>query len=87
MRIVELYNLFKIGATLDTFLLVDIYGNLRSGQSFERAIHHHDDSPITHSKWRFDEEKLTIVYAQMQRIASKNKNHKIVFDFYDDRKD
>lgn len=40
-----------------------------------------------HPWWVFDESKLTILYAQMHKVASENRNETIQFEFYDDRGD
>lgn len=74
-----------LGTKLDTFLLADVYGDLRDGESFERAINNEDGTQFEHQDWRFDEEKLTILYAQIHKAAVDNPGEEIVFDFYDDR--
>jgi hypothetical protein len=72
-----------LGTELDTLLLADIYGHLKSGKSFKRATDKNYQG--THSDWIFDDEKLTTIYTQMQRMATKNSKESIVFDFYDNR--
>lgn len=74
-----------LGTTLDTFLLADVFGDLPEGTSYARVI---DKSyQGKHSDFVFDETKVTILYAQMHKIANENPNEPIVFDFYDDRDD
>lgn len=73
-----------LDATLDPFLLADIYGNLDSGQSFERALSPEANS-IRHADWIFDSSKLSILYAQMHKIANDYPDDIITFDFYDDK--
>ena len=34
--------------------------------------------------WEFDDQKITLLYAQMQTIANEYKDNQIVFNFYDD---
>lgn len=67
----------------DSFLLADLYGNLRGGISFQCAI----DPGYTgrHSDWIFDHTKITLLYAQMHRKALQHLDKEIVFDFYDDK--
>ena len=72
-------------AELDSFLLADIHGDLPDGTSFDRAIDQTYMGP--HTDWWFDEHKVTILYAQMHRIATANPGEEIEFDFYDDRSD
>lgn len=72
-----------LGASFDCFLLADVYGNLKDGESYAKII---KPSPATpHSDWVFDRTKATVLYAQMQRIASKNPKKLIDFLFYDDQ--
>lgn len=73
-----------LDVTLDTFLLADIYGNLSNGTSFVRATNAADQT-LSHSDYLFDETKLTIIYAQMHKIAMENPEDLIIFNFYDDR--
>lgn len=70
---------------LDSFLLADLYADLKPGTSFERAIKNEDFEE--HARWVFDESKVSILYAQMHKIAEANQNVEIVFEFFDDRVD
>lgn len=78
-------NKGKADVRFDSFLLADIYGELEVGTSYKYATNkkYHGN----HAAWRFDETKLSILYAQMQKIASEHKDEEIQFDFYDDRRD
>ena len=38
-----------------------------------------------HADWAFDDTKVTILYAQMHKIATENPNAEIEYDFYDDK--
>lgn len=40
---------------------------------------------VKHHDWVFDETKMTILYAQMHKIANEHPDQEIVFEFYDDR--
>lgn len=79
-RAVNLVNSY-LGATLDPFLLADIYGFLPDGTSYNRAVD--PKYSDTHAYYEFDETKATIMYAQMHKIANQHPNEVIVYDFYD----
>ncbi len=68
---------------VDPYLLADTYGNRPAGENFTNAVNNSKDYPFSH--WLFDESKLTILYAQMHKIASENPHDDITYDFYDDR--
>ncbi|MBA2710694.1 MAG: hypothetical protein H0U57_08905 [Tatlockia sp.] len=72
-----------LNANFDPFLLADTFGDLPEGTSFNRAINPDNDEP--HSRWLYDESKLTILYAQMHHFACKFPNKDMIFDFIDDR--
>lgn len=71
-----------LGTSMDTFLLADIFGDLPEGTSFKRAT---NEDEKEHSPYLFDDTKVTVLYAQIHRIANKHPNEEIIFDFYDDR--
>ncbi|CDZ76502.1 hypothetical protein BN59_00772 [Legionella massiliensis] len=75
-----------LGSTLDTFLMADIFGDLPDGESFRRATND-AAAELDHADWVFDKTKVTIIYAQLHRIAAKHPGEELVFDFYDDKKD
>lgn len=70
---------------IDDFLMADIYGKKNPGDTF-RAIIANDES-FEHYRWLNDDSKLTILYAQMHKVASEYPDADIVYDFYDDRMD
>ncbi len=71
-----------IGATLNTFLLTDIYANYPPGKAFDCAVNH----PKTQqAKCVADETKVSILYAQVHHLANLHPNETILFEFYDDR--
>lgn len=70
-------------AEFDPFLLADLYGNLPDGTSYKRIKDKNYEG--SHSEFKFDEYKVTLIYAQMHKIANKHPETSIVFDFYDDR--
>ncbi|MBA3662045.1 MAG: hypothetical protein H0W64_09965 [Gammaproteobacteria bacterium] len=65
---------------IDRFILADIYGNKPDGKSFTDAL----SNASEHSKWFWDKTKLTILYAQMHKIASEHPDDDITYHFYDD---
>ncbi|MDF1646647.1 MAG: hypothetical protein P1U61_06685 [Legionellaceae bacterium] len=69
-------------ATLDKFLLSDIYAQVAPGTSFDLAI----DAPKSHQNTCVnDTGKAALLYAQMHKLANQYPNEPILFDFYDDR--
>lgn len=88
----------ELNAKPDTFLMTDLYNNLPAGHSFEQALKSllpksslYNLDEVNKNKpfqdWIHDESKLTVVYAQMHKIASENPLEPIEFNFYDDRED
>lgn len=69
--------------SVDTYLLSDTFGSTSIGENFNNALIHKQNYKF--SDWFFDESKLTILYAQMHKIASENPDSKIRFSFYEDR--
>lgn len=87
-----------IGAEFDDFLLTDLYNNLSSGTTFKAAqalinqeSNSYDAEQVAKNKpflnWIHDESKLTLLYAQMHKVALENPNERIEFNFIDDRDD
>ncbi|MDP3268060.1 MAG: hypothetical protein Q8M40_03340 [Legionella sp.] len=80
----------EIGSEFDPFLLSDIYGvidnegqngdPLPQGTSFARAVN--PDNQESHGRWRSDQGKLTLLYAQINKISKQFPDEKIVFNFY-----
>ena len=70
-------------ATLDKFLMADLYSNSVHGTAFDRAIAL--DHERSHFMSVFDETKFTLLYAQTHRVALAYPEDEIIFDFYDDR--
>ncbi|KTD65722.1 hypothetical protein [Legionella spiritensis] len=90
-----------MGASLDPFLLADIYSHVQPGSSFQEAkellipgpeeeshafVYPDSIRNSDYNTWVFDQNKLSILYAQMHKIASENPQSKISFNFYDDRR-
>lgn len=77
-----------LDTTFDRFLLADIFGDLPAGTSYNRAMISMTggfEEGESHSDWIFDETKVTLIYAQIHKIATQHPNEPIIFDFYDDR--
>lgn len=70
-------------ATFDPFLMADIYGHLPEGESFRRATD--PDYKDPHAGCIVDASKLTLLYAQMHKLANENPDKHISFEFYDDK--
>jgi len=75
----------KAKCRVDGLLLADIYGNRRLGENFHKALS--EDKNYPYFKHIQDTSKLTMLYAQIHKIASENPDAEIDFDFYDDRSD
>lgn len=74
-----------VKANLDKFLLADLESDSTPGTCFDAAINSVGDEPYEdHHRWMFDQEKLSMLYAQMHKSASEDESETI-FDFYDDR--
>lgn len=76
----------ELDARLDAFLLADVYSELPDGSAYAQAVNNRISSDMTASpRWRFDKSKLTILYAQIHKIANEYPEDDVVFDFYDDK--
>lgn len=70
---------------MDDFLLADAYGNKYPGYSYLAASSPEYDSKkfdYVHPKSYLDETMLTIVYAQMHKLANEHYNRPVVFEYY-----
>jgi|GEM_PF-2102935 len=82
-----------LGAVCDPFLLADVYAGRRNGRSFDKAMQALSERAsgvpgnIRHDSWIHDSSKITILYAQMHKIALDYPDETIQVDFYDDRYD
>lgn len=87
-----------LGARLDKFLMTDLYNDLKSGASFDEALkfldpdtnqYHHDQVKANgpFNNWVHDKSKLTLLYAQIHKMALDNPGQFIEFNFLDDRED
>lgn len=71
-----------LGATLDPFLMADIGGRLKAGESFARAKDTTGQA-YSHAQWAYDETRVTVLYAQMHKIANQYPTEKaITFEFF-----
>lgn len=72
-----------LDAELDSFLVADIFGNLEAGVSFSLGVK--ADPNDNHADCKFDMTKVSILYAQMHKIAYENPKEPIAFEFFDDK--
>ncbi|MDP1574752.1 MAG: pentapeptide repeat-containing protein [Coxiellaceae bacterium] len=74
----------KGNLTFDEFLLADIFQKQAAGTEATRIQENKNtgNDPVPS-----DKNKLSILYAQLHKIASENPDADIVFDFYDDKTD
>lgn len=88
----------ELNAVLDPFLLSDLYNDLPDGTSFKMALeqiasNQKDYHPAgiklinDFPNWIHDESKLTLLYAQIHKVASEHPKDMINFHFFDDRED
>jgi hypothetical protein len=70
----------------DSFLLIDAFLKIESGQAFREALQKRSNSSCEGNSLRGkcmdDPTKLLLLYAQMHRIASRYPSKKIQFSFY-----
>lgn len=69
-----------LGAQFDPFLMADLYSGVEPGTTYENAIHRSGEVPLA---WLFDESKLSILLAQMHKLAAEYPNQNIKFIFSD----
>lgn len=78
----------KVKVCVDDFLMADLYLGKKNGTHFNEDIQKNLSTKAMDPAYKVDilcdTSKLTLLYAQMQKMASENPNKKIVFDFYDD---
>ena len=65
---------------LDGYVLADTYGNQVAGENFYHAIKIHTSHQYSH--WIADSSLLSVVYAQMHRMAAENPDADITYDYY-----
>lgn len=79
----------NVEVNIDGYLLADLYGNCEAGENFKNAIailrKENNNSDYSFSSWIYDDSKVTLIYAQMHKIALQNPQSDIIYDFYDDR--
>ena len=79
-----------LGIPYDDFLLADVYGGLKNGTSFQRALA--DPNPLNATSpagWLFDSSKLTIAYGHIHKKTSEAIEKaaeavKFIYHFFDD---
>jgi len=68
---------------LERLLMADVYNDLPNGTSFNRAVDHPRDKQM-HVNTVFDEDKISLLYAQVHSLASTYPGQPIRLYFYDD---
>ncbi|HHF7374169.1 hypothetical protein [Legionella bozemanae] len=87
-----------IGAEFDTFLLGDLYSGLEPGATHKAAIALQKDYNYPPdfkcategkkvSEWEFEKNKISLIYAQIQKLALQHPNDEVEYTFFDDRKE
>lgn len=77
---------------LDRFLLADVYADQEPGTAFvsaENELIQNDAKGDTysHAVYGFDDSKILLLYAQMQKLSIEHPNKRIEYHFTDDRVD
>ncbi|MBL7481111.1 hypothetical protein [Legionella bononiensis] len=91
-------NSHEAPTTLDELLLSDIYNDMPDGASFKEAMKYINKNnkdykvgkikkPEQFPNWIHDESKLTVIYAQMHKMAKEHPYDDLQFNFIDDRED
>ena len=79
-------KLHGISTRIDGYLLADTYCNKTPGATHQAIMT--QDKSFQHDRHYIDNTKMTLLYAQMHKLASapENKDKDIILDFYDDRR-
>jgi len=75
--------------TLIPLLLADVFGMLPVGESYRRCLSEIESTSgtrhnITHKDTVFDEDKISLIYAQAHELSKHYPNKQITLNFYDD---
>lgn len=76
-----------IGAEFDPFLVSDVYNNAKPGTAFQEIKANLGNDSFKHKGWLHDPSKISVIYSQMQKIASEHPGDQIDFEFFDDKED
>lgn len=84
-----------IGATFDPLLMADIYSDQAPGSAIHAAQSLQDAGDRyrqgvninAQPEWLADDKKLSVLMAQMHKVAAENSKDTITFEFFDDRSD
>lgn len=76
-----------IDAEFDQFLVSDAYNNAKPGTAFQEALANLENDNFKHKGWLHDKSKISVIYLQMQKIASEYPDEKVDFEFFDDKGD
>jgi hypothetical protein len=87
------------GTVVSPFVLTDLYADKEDGYASERAKKLHTIAPHQYPpgstvngfkgepEWSFDDQKVSIVYAQIQKLSLAHPDDEIEYNFIDDRED
>ncbi len=87
----------KIGAKFNSFLMADIYNDLKEGTTFDQALTYiskktglYNEKKVSKElsnfpNWVHDESKMTLIYAQIHQLAIDHPHDQIQFHFIDDK--
>ncbi|MBA3660423.1 MAG: hypothetical protein H0W64_01730 [Gammaproteobacteria bacterium] len=78
-------NKLHVSCELDQFLLSDLYSDRPFGENFTNSLNKNPNYQFGDYIW--DDDKISLLYAQFHKIASENPQANIDFNFIDDRMD
>ncbi len=82
-----------IGASFDNFLMADLYSKNEPGTAYTEAMsilngeRDYEKGAKSEYEWLHDTGKLSILVAQMHKIAGENPKEQIEYEFFDDREE
>ena len=77
----------QLKAEFDPLLMADVYNDLPYGTAYYQATQAHaSHNPNIHAQWPEDPSKITILYAQLHKMAIEHPDAQITFDFYEGNK-
>lgn len=89
----------QINAKFNSFLMADLYNNLKDGTTLKQALKYISKKTSLYNEkkvskdlskfpnWVHDESKMTLIYAQMHKLAIDHPNDQIQFHFIDDKEE
>jgi hypothetical protein len=89
----------QINAKFNSFLMADLYNDLKDGTTLKQALKYiskktslYNEKKVSKAlsrfpNWVHDESKMTLIYAQMHKLAIDHPNDQIQFHFIDDKEE